>query len=166
MVFDTPGFDTPCYLFFFFPHSLNSNCVLKVSTPKMLPRLALVILSVAGVAGQTCCTGTSNPSKGTFPATGGQCTGPPDNAYVWTLKTCETSTTCRSYKCTVSAVGITVDTLIYQGCFSDASYQTAMVASSINSYKCTSDASDVKSGLLGVWLASAILLSVFYSTHI
>ncbi len=130
----------------------------------MLPRLALLLLSAAGVAGQTCCTGTANPSKGTFPTANGQCIAP-DAAYVWTTKTCETSSTCKSYKCTVSALGISFDTLIYQGCFNDTTYQTAMTASSINSYKCTSDAPGIKSSLVAVWMVSAMLLSYFYSNH-
>jgi hypothetical protein len=131
----------------------------------MMLRFVLLLLSLAAVSGQSCCTGTVNPSKGSFPASGAPCTASSDNAYVWALKTCESSTTCRTYKCTVSAVGITVDSLLYQGCFNDASYQAAMTASSINSYKCTSSASEIKIGLLGACLAAAISLSVAYSAR-
>ena len=131
----------------------------------MLMRIALLLLAVAGAAGQTtCCTGTVNTAKGTIPATGTQCTSP-DGAYTWTMKTCDASTTCRSYKCTVSAVGVTFDALVYQGCFSDSTYQLAMTGSSINSYKCTSDASRMKLGATGLWLGSAVLLSVIYLAH-
>jgi hypothetical protein len=131
----------------------------------MLIKVALLLLlSVAGVAGQTkCCTGTANPSKGNFPAPGGKCTAP-DGSYVWTEKTCDATTTCRSYKCTLTAV-VVVDTLMYQDCLSDATYQTAMTGSSTAGYKCTSDATWIKSSMMGVWLAAAIVVSLIYSSH-
>ncbi len=128
----------------------------------MLLKIALLLLSVASVAGQTkCCTGTANPSKGTFPAPGGKCTAP-DNSYIWAEKTCDSTTTCKSYKCTLP---LGLDTLIYQDCLSDAAYQTAMTTSSSGGYKCTSDATWVKSSMMGVWLAAAVAMSLIYSFH-
>jgi hypothetical protein len=130
-------------------------------------KLALLILTVAGVAGQSCCTGTSDPSKGTFPAAAGACKAP-DSAYSWTMKTCDAPTTCRSYKCTVSTAGITWSSLVYQDCFNDATYQAAMTANSINSYKCTSGAAGIKGSLTAIFLALATVVSVvsvISSTH-
>ncbi len=142
-----------------------SNAALIFFHRQLLLRIALLLLAVAGAAGQTtCCTGTVNTAKGTIPATGTQCTST-DSGYTWTMKTCDSSTTCRSYKCTVSAIGMTLDALVYQGCFSDATYQTAMTGSSINGYKCTSDASRMKLGVTGLWLGSAVLMSVIYLAH-
>jgi hypothetical protein len=133
---------------------------LCLSDFRLMQRTFLFCLFVSGAASQICCSGQMSTSKGKFPAVGtdSACTSL-DSAYTWTKATCTTPQTCQTFVCKASAIGVTFDSMAYQGCYDSTAYQTAMKASSINSYSCTSTgALSAVSNVFFVALLSAITL--------
>jgi hypothetical protein len=94
---------------------------------------------IAGVAGQSCCSGTAaSGTGGTVPAfgtTASDCKSA-DVQYTWQFKTCPSDKKCRPFTCTVSTLEVTLTTLKYQDCYDDTTFKADMQAKSINSYKC------------------------------
>lgn len=129
-----------------------------------------ILLTIAGVAGQSCCTGTAAAgSGGLVPAFGTTATDckSADVQYVWAFKTCPADKKCRPFTCTVSALGVVLTTLKYQDCYDETTYQADMKAKSINSYKCTdgtSSSARIKSSLqvMVVLVSSAAVLSLIF----
>jgi len=120
---------------FCFVHS-RSLCLTDL---RSMQRAFLLCLFVTGTASQICCSGTMSTSKGKFPAVGTDsvCSSL-DSGYTWTKATCNATATCQNYVCKITALGATLDSISYQGCYDSTTYQAAMKASSVNSYSCTS----------------------------
>jgi hypothetical protein len=118
--------------------------------------LTLLLLFFVSVAGE-CCTGMAKNDGFS------DCKIPDGKAYTWIPKTCDASNSsiCRQFTCTASSTtGSIIDTLIYQDCFVDKTFEIAKNKSSVNGYKCTSDAPRIKFSFLGLWIASALFVRV------
>ena len=100
-------------------------------------RVLLMFIFVSGSAGQICCSGSISSDKGVFPSFGtdNSCNSP-DLANNWSKSVCLPPQTCMSYYCKITVVGVTWSAKVHQGCYDNATYQSAMIGSSGNGYSC------------------------------
>ena len=144
--------------------SMQPRPRLTVIICNLTGRAAVVLftlITIAGVAGQSCCTGTVAGTTA-FGTTASDCKSA-DSAYKWEFKTCPADKKCRPFTCTVSAAGVTLSTLKYQDCYDDTTFAADIKAKSINSFKCTdgtSGSAGIKASLMAVLVASAAVLSL------
>ena len=147
------------------PTTDNHKCNLSGRAAVVL----FILITIAGVAGQSCFSGTAaSGTGGTVPAfgtTASDCKSA-DVQYTWQFKTCPSDTKCRPFTCTVTAVGVTLTTLKYQDCYDDTTFAADIKAKSINSFKCTdgvSGSAGIKVNLVAaVLVASAGVLSLIF----